>query len=96
MIILLWESIRSSSPSTIAIADGEQKALANPPGPPFSIPQALAAATTAAPAAAPKAEPPKAKAEEKKTKSDGKFCPNCGSPVKEGEKFCSSCGNKVE
>ena len=54
-----------------------------------------AAAATAAPAAAPKAEPIKAKAEEKKTKSGDKFCPNCGSSVKEGEKFCSSCGNKM-
>jgi hypothetical protein len=33
---------------------------------------------------------------EKKAGSGGKFCPNCGSPVKDGEKFCSSCGNKVE
>ncbi len=56
----------------------------------------VAATTAAAPAAAPEAEPPKAKAEEKKAKSGGKFCPNCGSPVKDGEKFCSSCGNKIE
>ena len=56
------------------------------------------AVTTAAatPAAAPKAEPQKAKAEEKKTAAKGKFCPSCGSPVKDGVKFCSSCGNKIE
>jgi len=54
-----------------------------------------AATTAAAPAATPKAEPPKTKAEEKKAKSGGKFCPNCGSTVKDGEKFCSSCGNKM-
>ena len=53
------------------------------------------AVAPAAPAAAPKAEPPKAKAEEKKAKSGGKFCPNCGTAVKEGEKFCSDCGNKM-
>ncbi|MCD4670462.1 MAG: trypsin-like peptidase domain-containing protein [Actinomycetia bacterium] len=49
----------------------------------------------AAPAAAPKAEPQKAKAEEKKTASKGKFCPNCGSQINDGVKFCSSCGNKI-
>ncbi len=25
----------------------------------------------------------------------GGFCPNCGSPVREGAKFCANCGNAM-
>jgi hypothetical protein len=24
-----------------------------------------------------------------------KFCPECGSPIKDGAKFCGECGNKL-
>ncbi len=53
------------------------------------------AAPAAAPAATPRVEPKKTEAPEKKTKSGGKFCPNCGASVKEGAKFCADCGNKM-
>lgn len=52
---------------------------------------AVAPAAGAAPEVEPKAEPKKVKAEK-----GTKFCPNCGSSVKDGAKFCGSCGNKME